>query len=144
MNTRSTADVALLTLDPLQVLLVLRRWDPFAGRWALPGGHCDPGERDTDTAVRELHEETGISIPACELRLIDVYSDPDRDPRGHYITTAHGAVLAVPPAPRAADDAADARWLKVTPAGHVVLDGRRQRLAFDHEQILSDAIRALT
>lgn len=134
---RLTADVVLLANEPngpLCVLLVRRGWPPFEGCWALPGGHVDPGE-DTDTAAaRELFEETGLDI--ARLGLVGVYAAPGRDPRGRYVTFAYTARLTgSPPAPVAGDDATEARWW-------LVHELRRapQHLAFDHFQILIDAM----
>ena len=49
-----------------QVLLLLRpdnvNW--AAGKWALPGGHIEEGEKPIDAAVREVKEETTLEIPA--------------------------------------------------------------------------------
>ena len=45
-----------------------------AGQWALPGGRCDPGETPVDTALRELHEELGLELPASAvLGVLDDY-----------------------------------------------------------------------
>jgi 8-oxo-dGTP diphosphatase len=56
-----TVDVVALAGDaPRSVLLIQRRHDPFAGRWALPGGFVDAGERVARAAARELAEETAI------------------------------------------------------------------------------------
>jgi 8-oxo-dGTP diphosphatase len=76
-------------------------------------------------------EETGVK--AGRLRLIGVYSDPSRDPRGHscsvaFLTRLRGG------RPVAGDDAAGAEW---------VSNWRRAELAFDHKLILKDAARLL-
>lgn len=109
------------------VLLIRRKHDPFKGSYALPGGFVDVGERVEDACRRELKEETGLEVGA--LRLIGVYSDPHRDPRGHTCSIAYLARVGRAE-PQAGDDAATAEW---------VADWRKQTLAFDHNLILADA-----
>jgi 8-oxo-dGTP diphosphatase len=114
------------------VLLIRRKYDPFKGAYALPGGFVDVGETVENGCRRELKEETGLEVGA--LRLVGVYSDPDRDPRGHTCSIAYLAQVGRLE-PRAGDDAAAAEW---------VADWRAEKLAFDHAQILGDAERLLT
>jgi 8-oxo-dGTP diphosphatase len=109
------------------VLLIRRKHDPFKGSYALPGGFVDVGERVEDGCRRELREETGLQVEG--LRLVGVYSDPDRDPRGHTCSVAYLARVARAE-PVAGDDAAAAEW---------VADWRAEQLAFDHAQIIADA-----
>lgn len=78
-----------LTCDGLVIrdgmlLLVRRGRDPFKGQYALPGGIVEYGETTEDCVVREVKEETGVETEV--VRLIGIFSDPARDPRGHFIT----------------------------------------------------------
>lgn len=131
-----TVDVALFgdRGDELYVLLILRGWDPFAGCWALPGGHVDVGEDITVAAHRELGEETGLDV--AWLRSCGAYADPGRDPRGRYTTFVYTARVAGTPEPAAGDDAAEARWVLVDD----VLSGR-VKVAFDHLHLIREASR---
>ena len=113
------------------VLLIRRRNEPFKGSYALPGGFVDVGERVEAGCRRELSEETGLHVG--ELRLIGVYSDPGRDPRGHTCSVAYLARVGRAEVV-AGDDAAAAEW---------VADWRREKLAFDHAQIIADAEKIL-
>jgi len=64
-----------------RVLLVRRKYPPFKGRYALPGGFVEIGETVEDACRRELLEEAGVCVG--KLTLLGIYSDPTRDPRGH-------------------------------------------------------------
>jgi 8-oxo-dGTP diphosphatase len=114
-----------------RVLLVRRKYAPYQGRYALPGGFVEIGETVEDACRRELLEETGVK--AGKLQLLGVYSDPGRDPRGHTCTVAFFTRVRSTRA-KAADDAAAAAWVE---------DWSNVDLAFDHALILADANRAL-
>lgn len=124
---RYTADVVLLSQG--HVLLIERRWPPYAGYQALPGGHVDANETAREAAARELFEETGIRVKSGDLTQVGIFDAPGRDPRGRYVTVAYTATLPEPIAPTAGDDASAARWWP--------LDARPS-LAFDHEDILAE------
>ncbi|MFJ6127487.1 NUDIX hydrolase [Streptomyces griseoviridis] len=128
-----TADLAVLTVrdGDLRVLLVERGQEPYAGRWALPGGFVEPHESAETAARRELAEETGLDdVTGLHLEQLRTYSEPDRDPRMRVVSVAFAALLPDAPEPRAGSDAARAAWLPHRP---------RPALAFDHERILADA-----
>lgn len=136
MTTKYTSDIVFLHYDDQGrpwVLQVLREYDPFAGMWALPGGFVEPGEQHIDAGVRELAEETGLPASRGDLVRVGRYDKPGRDPRGLVTTEAFAAFLDHKPAPKAADDARAARWVLVETAN-------REGWAFDHEQIVRDAV----
>lgn len=131
-------DIAIFTLREGQIalLLVKRRDAPFAGRWALPGGFLKDNEDLDSCARRELREETNVD--AKFLEHFGNFSSPDRDPRERVISIAYfalveskGIIL------RAGTDAAEARWW---PAEKLP---SKRMLAFDHEQIIGEALNAL-
>ncbi|EWM14604.1 NUDIX domain-containing protein [Kutzneria sp. 744] len=141
MDYIDTADAVLFAYDyqrTLRVLTILRRWDPFQGRKALPGGHVDPGEDTRAAAARELAEETSVILPATQLSQVDVYAAPGRDPRGPYRTFAYTALLPTMPRPIAADDAAAAEWTPVP-----LIRAELHSMAFDHRTIVLDAAATL-
>jgi 8-oxo-dGTP diphosphatase len=90
-----------------RLLLIKRGHDPEAGKWSLPGGRVEPGETDAQALVREMREETGLTVlPGLLLGAVE-----RAGPGGgiidirDYAATVTGGTLA------AGDDAADARWV---------------------------------
>lgn len=130
-----TVDIAIFTVDrdELRVLLVRRGQEPGQGKLALPGGFVGPDEDVLAAAKRELVEETGVRDVVLEQ--LATYGAPERDPRGRVVSVAHVAVIAEPADTRAGSDAAEASWHPVEP-----LLRSRSRLAFDHRQILREAV----
>ncbi len=130
-----TVDLAVFTIreGALHVLLVERGEEPYAGRWALPGGFLLPDESAERAAQRELAEETGLAdVGGLHLEQVRTYSAPDRDPRMRVVSVAFAALVADPPQARGGGDAARAAWLPYRPAAY-------RPLAFDHDRILADA-----
>lgn len=109
-----TADLALFCRsgEELELLLIRRGNHPSLGKWALPGGFVNPDETVENAAARELREETCVA--AADPILLGVFSAPGRDPRCWTITSLFGAVTDVKPEAKAADDARDARWFRVS------------------------------
>ncbi len=132
-----TVDLVVLTVrdEALQVLLVRRGIEPFAGRLALPGGFVLADEDLADAARRELIEETGLDAGGLgHLEQLATYGTPGRDPRARVVTVAYLALAPDLPEPRAGSDAAQATF---HPVGRL---RRPSSLAFDHHRILSDGI----
>ena len=123
-----TVDIVLVTVEPHpRVLLIQRKAEPFAGRWALPGGFVDQDERLIDAARRELKEETGLD--QSDLEQLHTFGDPGRDPRGWTVSVAYLArVRPDELKPIAGDDAADVGWFPLHSP---------PPLAFDHAEILT-------
>lgn len=130
-----TVDIVLFDLAlerAPKVLLIRRGRAPFKGMWAFPGGFVDEGESLEAAAARELKEETGLT--GIRLEQVGAFGDPGRDPRGHTVSVAFGAVIRGPLSTAPADDAADAAWRSAL---------NPPRLAFDHRKILRVALQKL-
>jgi 8-oxo-dGTP diphosphatase len=121
-NPKPTVDVVIAT--PRGIVLV-RRANPPHG-WALPGGFIDEWEPAEVAALREVREETGLTITLDAL--LGVYSDPKRDPRHHTLAVVYTA--ASEGIPVGGDDALEARCFP--------LDSLPSPIAFDHARILQD------
>ena len=102
------------------------------GAWAFPSGFMNMDETTEQCAIRELEEETGLRV--SDVHQIGAYSKVDRDPRGRTITVAYLAVFDEPVAVTGQDDAAKAEWWPLSDLPH---------LAFDHYDIMQDAIRLI-
>ena len=145
-----TADICVFARkgEGLKVLLIRRKGHPFIGKLALPGGFANENEPVEQTAARELEEETGVQ--GLELKLVDVFSKPGRDPRGWVVSVAFAAVAdAEKLNVRAGDDAAEADWYDVAMTEHglvLAFNGASipvTELAFDHEEVLPKALKTL-
>ncbi len=118
-----------VVVDPARAVLMVRRKNPpFKGGFALPGGFVEIGESVEEAAKRELKEETDVD--ATNLTLVGVYSEPDRDPRGHTCSVAF-LVRVNNEEATAGDDADAVAWIKN-------FDGIE--IAFDHRKIITDAL----
>ena len=112
MKDDECEDVRRLQEKKLKILLIRRGGFPYKGSWAMPGGFCRKGEDVIDSARRELCEETGIDD--AYVKLVGVYGEPDRDPRGWVISSTYMALMNGRACRlKAGDDAQDARWFTV-------------------------------
>lgn len=125
-----TADCIVITREEeAKVLLIQRGDNPFKGCWAFPGGFMNMDETTEQCAIRELEEETGLKV--SDIHQIGAYSKVDRDPRGRTVTVAYLSIIDKPLPVTGQDDAAKAEWW---PLSSLPI------LAFDHDEIISDAI----
>ncbi len=121
----------LLAVDALiiyegKIVLIKRKNPPYQGHFALPGGFVEIGETVEAAVVREAKEETGLDIEI--LKLLGVYSEPSRDPRGHVVSIcylARGSGTLKPDS-----DAIDLRLFDLNEI---------PELAFDHNKIIKNA-----
>ena len=97
---------AVVTDSRGRLLLIKRGHEPGAGLWSLPGGRIEPGETDAEALIREMREETGLTVEPGRLlgRVRRPGAGGDVIDIRDYAATVTGGTL------RAGDDAADARW----------------------------------
>jgi ADP-ribose pyrophosphatase YjhB (NUDIX family) len=133
-----TVDIALFTIveAQLRVLIVRRENDPAPNVWALPGGLLQP---DIDASLEDAAKSvlsTKVRIDVRHLEQVTTVSGPDRDPRGWSVSTLYYALLPgelVPAVAGASVGAID--WCDP--------HAPQQRLAFDHDGLLQQALAAL-
>ncbi|MFW5946103.1 MAG: NUDIX domain-containing protein [Candidatus Natronoplasma sp.] len=111
-----------------ELLLIKRRNPPFKGKYALPGGFVEYEETVENAVKREVEEETGLKTGID--RLIDVYSSPDRDPRGHMISIAYLLEIS----------GGDLEGRSDAEIAELFDIQELPELAFDHEEIVADAV----
>ncbi len=105
------------------IVLIERKNPPYG--WAIPGGFVDYGETLEAAAIREAEEETGLNVSL--IGQMHTYSDPNRDPRQHTISTVF--IASATGTPCAGDDAVSSK---------IFTREDLPALVFDHEVILSD------
>jgi 8-oxo-dGTP diphosphatase len=110
------------------IVLIERRYEPLG--YALPGGFVEVGETVEEVVLREVKEETGLD--AQIVKLLGVYSEPNRDPRFHVVSVVF--VLDAYGEPKGGDDAKKAL---VFPIEDLPFD----KIVFDHAKILKDYLK---
>ncbi len=114
-----------------KLLLVNRKWDPYKGCWAMPGGFIEIDEELEDAVARELEEETGLA--GVELEQMRTFGTVGRDPRGRQITVVFMGIAGKgQKRVRGGDDAAEARWFDI--------EKLPENMAFDHREVADFAI----
>lgn len=128
---------------------------PYFGYWAFPGGFMRSQETTTSAIMRELKEEAGLDLEKKQISpyQLNVYSNPLRDsynfdkklePGKHKQTISQAFLILLPRSynPVAGTDSTDAKFFKVKD----VINGKIEhgRLAFDHNEILNDAVTFLS
>ena len=117
----------------ISIVLIKRKYKPFKGQWAIPGGFALNDESLEEAVERELQEETGIKINYLEQ--LYTFGSPSRDPRGRVVSVAYFGLVR-PDAFKivAATDAEQVQWFSINDL---------PELAFDHKYILEKAIKRL-
>lgn len=117
----------------ISVLLIKRKYEPYKGKWAIPGGFVRNDESLESAVERELREETGIKINYLEQ--LYTFGKPPRDPRGRVVSVAYfGLVRPNAFEISASTDAEQVQWFNIN---------ELPELSFDHKDILFTAIQRL-
>ena len=122
-NPIPTVDI-IIEIESKGIVLIKRKNPPFG--WALPGGFVDYGESLEEGAVREAKEETDLDVKLTQQ--FHTYSNPNRDPRHHSISTVY--IAKAKGVPQAKDDAIE--------IGVFNESNLPAEIAFDHRSILND------
>lgn len=112
----------------INVVLVYRR-EPPRSMYAIPGGFVNVGETVEQATIREVKEETNLTITALEQ--FAMYSDPNRDPRRHTASMVFRCRVDDISTLKSGDDAKQVKLFPLTEAVSLPL-------AFDHRKILTD------
>jgi len=126
-----TVDIVIFTIkrDNICVLLIKRKYPPYKGRWAIPGGFIGYNEPLVEAAKRELFEETGVRDVYIEQ--LYTFGHPKRDPRKRVITVSYFALISSENLiVRPDSDVSDVCWYSIY---------KLPKLAFDHDKILNYA-----
>jgi ADP-ribose pyrophosphatase YjhB (NUDIX family) len=102
--------VAVILQQNSQILLVKRKFEPQAGDWSLPAGFIEWGEGPEETAIRELHEETGLAVAVRSI--YGVYRGQERPDHEVLLVVYRGEIAGGKLQP--GDDALEARWFDLT------------------------------
>ncbi len=130
-------DTVIFTIKDgeLYTLIIQREKEPFKDQWTLVGGFIDI-EKDKaieDTAKRKLAEKTGVLTPYLEQ--VETIGNIKRDPRGWSMSTYYFALIPSDDIElKSMKGAADTKWTRIK-------NGKiREKLAFDHKQMLENAL----
>ena len=159
LGANHTVDIVII--NPMNEVLMIKRSstsDACPSMLALPGGFINTEaskgeewkgglEKPEDAALRELAEETNLTLPSTiKLTPVGIYEGNHRDPRDNQISWSKSHAFLYPMDQklydlqkdhiRGMDDADEARWIKITELEKI-------ELAFDHNKILSDALKLL-
>jgi 8-oxo-dGTP diphosphatase len=126
--SRPLVGVGVVTIKEGKILLIKRAFDPGAGRWSIPGGLVEIGEKLAEAGARETEEETGISVQVLEL--INAFDVIDKDEEGkvryHYVLVDFLA-RSTGGSERPSSEVTDIRWVSFEEAKEMDLTETARR-----------------
>ena len=129
--------VAAVVFHEGNVLVTKRGNEPAKGKWGIPGGIVEVGEKAEDAIVREVYEETGIKIrPEKVLTVFDsITRDSENCIRYHYVLIEYLCSYQGGE-PKAGSDASDVKWIPINkiPSADIMERTRRFLIKVGNEQ----------
>ncbi|MEM2447491.1 MAG: NUDIX hydrolase [Candidatus Bathyarchaeia archaeon] len=111
---RPVVAVSVFIKSRSKVLLIKRRFNPGSGRWSIPGGLIELGETVREAALREVYEETGLTVKLGKL--LNVVDYIERDEKGavrfHYVLICFSAYVEGTPPIKPSEEVAEAVWVE--------------------------------
>ncbi|TFG00273.1 MAG: NUDIX hydrolase [Promethearchaeota archaeon] len=129
-RAKKTVDGIILNNDKTKIILIKRKYPPFQGHYALPGGFINRGETPEDALEREMSEETNLDVSIIEK--VGYYDESGRDPRGEVHSTAFLCKVKGNENALGGSDALSAEFIPINKLKEI-------KLAFDHREMLEDA-----
>lgn len=130
---------AVVWNDKREVVLIRRGKEPRQDQWSIPGGHLEWGESLHNAILREVHEETGLTVAI--VGLIDTVDLITQDASGmvtrHYVLIDF-ATRVIAGELRAGSDAAEARWVPVSNLGDYSLWSETRRIIEESRHLFED------
>lgn len=123
-------------LDKLYIAVTKRVSKPFASLYSLPGGVVEPDETSKQAIKRITKAKTGLDVPMHDIETLGLYDEPNRDPRGWTIANAH--IVFKNTTTNHKD--ANLKWALIERDYSLSVDGQPIALAFDHKDMLLDAL----
>jgi 8-oxo-dGTP diphosphatase len=112
------------------IVLIKRKYPPFQGFYALPGGFVEKGEKTKQALLREIKEETNLTVKVVEK--IGVFDEKGRDPRGNIHSTAYKCIVNDTSNLKSGDDSKEVELIPKERLEDI-------ELAFDHKKIIKEA-----
>lgn len=122
--------VDAIILHKEKIVLTKRSIKPYKGCFVLPGGFMTPGETTKEACKREAKEESGLKVKI--IKLIGVFDDPYRDPRGHTLSVTY---LCKSIGGKLKPQEMETSEVKLFSTEEI----RKMELGFDHKEILKKA-----